>query len=74
VPVERELGGHRAEQHVLDETKEKTMGLLSKLTKGAAAKKAISAAQKPENQRKIKSAISSMRGKKSGGTGTTRRG
>ncbi|GAA4755422.1 hypothetical protein GCM10023328_43800 [Modestobacter marinus] len=50
------------------------MGMFSKLAKGAAAKKAISAAQKPENQRKIKSAISSMRGKKSGGTtGTTRR-
>ncbi|MGY5885926.1 hypothetical protein [Modestobacter italicus] len=44
------------------------MGLMSKLTKGAAAKKAISAAQKPENQRKIKSAISSLRGNKSGGT------
>ncbi|WP_299957429.1 hypothetical protein [uncultured Modestobacter sp.] len=48
------------------------MGLMSKLTKGAAAKKAISAAQKPENQRKIKSAISSMRGKSSGGSTTGR--
>lgn len=50
------------------------MGLMSKLTKGAVAKKAMTEAKKPQNQAKIKNAISSMRGKKSGGTGTTRRG
>jgi hypothetical protein len=52
------------------------MGLLSKLTKGGAAKKVVDEARKPENQRKIKSAISSFRNKGSGtgGTGGTRRG
>ena len=47
------------------------MGLLGNITKGALAKKVIDEGRKPENQRKIKSAISSFRGKKSGGTGTT---
>ncbi|SFE50285.1 hypothetical protein [Blastococcus tunisiensis] len=54
------------------------MGLLSKLTKGGAAKKVMDEARKPENQRKIKSAISSFRNKGggtgTGGTGRTRRG
>jgi len=49
------------------------MGLISKITKGGLAKKAIDEGRKPENQRKIKSAISSLRGGK-GTSGTTRRG
>jgi len=44
------------------------MGLFSALTKGAVAKKVIDEGRKPENQRKIKAALSSMRGKKGGGT------
>ena len=55
-------------------TKEITMGMFSAITKGALAKKAIEEGRKPENQAKIKSAISSMRNKKSGGSGTTGRG
>ena len=49
------------------------MGLFSAVTKGALAKKVIDEGRKPENQAKIKSAISSLRNK-GGGTGTTRRG
>jgi len=53
------------------------MGLFSAVTKGALAKKAIEEGRKPENQAKIKSAISSLRGKgggQGGGRGTARRG
>ena len=50
------------------------MGLLSGLTKAGIAKKAIDEGRKPENQRKIKSAISSFRNRKNGGTATPRRG
>jgi len=50
------------------------MGLFSALTKGALAKKVIDEGRKPENQAKIKNAISSMRGNKGGGSGTARRG
>ena len=39
------------------------MGLLGGLAKVGLAKKAFSEARKPENQRRIKSAISSLRGK-----------
>ncbi len=39
------------------------MGLLSKLAKAGVAKKVYTEAQKPENQRKIKSMISSARNK-----------
>jgi len=49
------------------------VGLFSAITKGALAKKVIDEGRKPENQRKIKEAISSLRNKKGGGTGTTRR-
>ena len=48
------------------------MGLFSAITKGAIGKKVIDEGRKPENQAKIKSAISSIRNK--GGSGTTRRG
>ncbi|GAB3359034.1 hypothetical protein [Modestobacter lapidis] len=49
------------------------MGLLSKITKGGLAKKAIDEASKPHNKRKIKQALSSVtnRGKGSGTTGGT---
>ena len=50
------------------------MGLLGNITKGALAKKVIDEGRKPANQAKIKGALSSLRGKKSGGTGTTGRG
>ncbi|MGY1856919.1 hypothetical protein [Modestobacter sp. SYSU DS0290] len=52
------------------------MGLLSKLTKAGVAKKAMNEARKPQNQAKIKSAISSVtnRGKSGGTSGGTRRG
>ncbi|TWH73573.1 hypothetical protein JD78_02097 [Modestobacter roseus] len=52
------------------------MGLMSKLTKAGVAKKAMDEARKPQNQAKIKSAISSMtnRGKSGGTKGTARRG
>jgi len=50
------------------------VGLMSKITKGGLAKKAIDEGRKPENQRKIKSAISSLRGGGKGTSGTTRRG
>jgi len=43
------------------------MGILGSLTKGALAKKVIDEGRKPENQRKIKNAISSLRGGKSSG-------
>jgi hypothetical protein len=47
------------------------MGLLSKLTKAGVAKQVVDEARKPENQRKIKSAISSFTNKgKDTGTGT----
>jgi hypothetical protein len=39
------------------------MGLLSKLSKAGVAKKVVDEARKPDNQRKIKSAISSVTGK-----------
>lgn len=39
------------------------MGLISKLTKGAIAKKAIDEARKPENQRKLKSLAARARGR-----------
>lgn len=55
---------------------EVTMGLLGKLTKAGVAKKVIDEGRKPENQRKIKSLVSSFTNKnKGGGTspgGTTR--
>ena len=47
------------------------MGLFSNITKGALAKKAIDEGRKPANQARIKGAISSLRGRKAGGTGTT---
>ena len=50
------------------------MGLLSGLAKAGIAKKVIDEGRKPENQRKIKSAISSLRNKKDGGTATPPRG
>jgi hypothetical protein len=50
------------------------MGLLSGLTKAGTAKKVIDEGRKPENQRRIKSAISSLRGKKNGGAAAPRRG
>ncbi len=42
------------------------MGLISKLGKSGLAKKGLDEARKPENQQKIKDAISSIRSK--GGT------
>ncbi len=39
------------------------MGLLSKLGKAGLAKKGLEEARKPENQRRIKGAISSLRSK-----------
>ena len=50
------------------------MGLFSGLAKAGIAKKAIDEGRKPENQRRIKSAISSLRSKKSGGSPPPRRG
>ncbi len=49
------------------------MGLLSGLAKAGIAKKVVDEGRKPENQRKIKSAIASLRNKK-GGTTPPRRG
>ena len=46
------------------------MGLLGRITTGGLAKKAVDEGRKPENQRKIKNAISSVRNK-GGGAGTT---
>ena len=43
------------------------MGLLGKLTKAGVAKKVIDEGRKPENQRKIKNAISSFTNKNKGG-------
>jgi hypothetical protein len=43
------------------------MGLMSGLMKAGLAKKAFNAAQKPENQRKLKELVGKARGKK--GTG-----
>jgi hypothetical protein len=42
------------------------MGIMSKLTKGAMAKKVADEARKPQNQRKIKDAISSFSNKGKG--------
>ena len=39
------------------------MGLLSKLTKAGVAKKAVDKAREPQNQRKIKDAVSKFTGK-----------
>jgi len=50
------------------------MGLFSGLAKAGLAKKAVDEARKPENQRRIKSAISSLRSRKSGGSPPPRRG
>ena len=50
------------------------MGIMSKLAKAGVAKKVIDEGRKPENQRKIKSAISSFRNKKNGGTAPPPRG
>ena len=47
------------------------MGILSKLTKAGLAKKAMDEARKPQNQRKIKDAISSF--SKKGSSGGTKR-
>ncbi len=47
------------------------MGLLSKLTKAGVAKKVIDEGRKPENQRKIKSMVSSFTNKNKGGGGTS---
>jgi hypothetical protein len=44
------------------------MGLLSKLTKAGVAKKVVDEARKPENQAKIKKAVSDFQDKRSGGT------
>jgi len=44
------------------------MGLFSGLAKSGLAKKAVDEGRKPENQRRIKSAISSLRNRKNGGT------
>jgi hypothetical protein len=43
------------------------MGLFSGLTKAGVTKKVVDEARKPENQRRIKSAISSFRNRKNGG-------
>jgi hypothetical protein len=42
------------------------MGIMSKLAKGGLAKKAVDEASKPQNQRKIKDAISSFTNKGKG--------
>ncbi|WP_346619193.1 hypothetical protein [Blastococcus montanus] len=46
---------------------------MSKLTKGAAAKKVMNEAKKPQNQQKIKGALSKFtgKGKSTGGTKRT---
>ncbi|WP_236830385.1 hypothetical protein [Blastococcus sp. KM273128] len=43
------------------------MGILSKLAKGGMAKKVMDEARKPQNQQKIKDAISSFTDKRKGG-------
>ena len=50
------------------------MGLFNGLAKAGVAKKVIDEGRKPENQRKITSAISSFRNKKNGGTAPAPRG
>jgi hypothetical protein len=50
------------------------MGLLSGLTKAGVAKKVVDEGRKPENQRKIKSAIASFRDKRNGGGKAAPRG
>ncbi len=50
------------------------MGLFSGLAKAGIAKKAIDEGRKPQNQRRIKDAISSLRGKKNGGSAPSGRG
>jgi hypothetical protein len=47
------------------------MGILSKLGKAGVAKKVVDEAKKPQNQQKIKSAISNFTNKNKG-TGTKR--
>ncbi|MBA3308530.1 MAG: hypothetical protein H0U28_00505 [Nocardioidaceae bacterium] len=42
------------------------MGILSKIAKAGVAKKAIDAAKRPENQRKAKSAMSSVQKRRRG--------
>ncbi|WP_236835076.1 hypothetical protein [Blastococcus sp. KM273129] len=42
------------------------MGIMSKLAKGGMAKKVADEARKPQNQQKIKSAISSFTNKRKG--------
>ena len=42
------------------------MGMIGSLMKAGIAKKAISEARKPENQRKVKDMVAKARGKKSG--------
>lgn len=49
------------------------MGIFGAALKAGLAKKAISEARKPQNQRRIKDAIASFRGK-GNSTGTTRTG
>ena len=46
------------------------MGLFSAITKGAVAKRVIDEGRKPENQAKIKRAVSSLRSGKGGAGGT----
>ena len=48
------------------------MGLFSKVAKVGLAKKAYDEARKPENQAKIKKAISDFQAKRGGQTGTKR--
>ena len=45
----------------------RVMGILSKITKAGIAKKVVDQARKPENQRKIKDAVSKMSDKRKGG-------
>ncbi|MGY1718625.1 MULTISPECIES: hypothetical protein [unclassified Blastococcus] len=51
------------------------MGIMSKIAKGGMAKKVMDEARKPQNQQKIKDAVSNFRnkGKGTGSGGTTAR-
>jgi hypothetical protein len=47
------------------------MGILSKFAKAGVAKKVMDEARKPQNQKKIKDAVSSFTNKNKGGTKRT---
>lgn len=49
------------------------MGMFSKLAKTGVAKKAVDKAREPQNQRKIKSALSGLTGKGKGKSSGTKR-